>query len=143
MGVVEMCVSVSLGMEAWLPMKLISAVWWGVDALIGGSGVVAIGVRPISSYPGSSAPSLPSLRRERYRNSSEFVYGILYADGDLGHHDGPHSPLARSRDVGSRGPDPRMVVRLSSHLRGDSFHHPSPADALARRPEERKLKLAA
>ncbi len=55
MGLVAMLRATAAGLGFWLPMKLIAALFWNVEALIGAAGVVFVGMIHLAMAGGLGA----------------------------------------------------------------------------------------
>lgn len=76
MGVVAMARSGAADMGFWLPLKLIAAVFWNVEALIGGALVVVVGLMIHMAVGGMAGLAFALIIRDRLSAGSAMLAGV-------------------------------------------------------------------
>lgn len=78
MALVAMVRAQVLGLGFWLPMKLVAALFWGVEALIGGSGVIIVGIVIHLVVAGFAGMLFGLVLGNRLTTSGALVLGVIY-----------------------------------------------------------------
>ncbi len=78
MALVAMIRAGTLGLGFWLPMKLVAALFWGVEALIGGGGVVVVGILIHLTVAGVAGLLFGLVLGNRLNAGGALVMGAIY-----------------------------------------------------------------
>jgi uncharacterized membrane protein (DUF441 family) len=78
MALVSMLSSSFVGMEFFLPAKLIAATWFGVDALIGGSGIILAGIVTHLVISAAVGAGFAGVTLRNYSVGQAFASGAAY-----------------------------------------------------------------
>lgn len=78
MALVAMIRAAGLGLGFWLPMKLVAALFWGVEALVGGGGLVFVGILIHLVVAGSAGMLFGLVLGNRLNAGGALVMGLIY-----------------------------------------------------------------
>lgn len=78
MGLVAMVRSAAVGLGFWLPMKLISGLYFGVDTLLGDAGVILLGMLTHLVTASVWGVVFAVITKGRLRMASALLAGLLY-----------------------------------------------------------------
>jgi hypothetical protein len=78
MALVAMVKSAILELGVWLPMKQIAAVFWGVEALIGGAGAAAVGALIHLAVSAAWGILFAAMVGPRTRGGTALAFGLAY-----------------------------------------------------------------